>query len=52
VITESYGDLTRQSIEEVWHGEKLAALRAALQTDEPPASCVTCPLYGWVPLES
>jgi MoaA/NifB/PqqE/SkfB family radical SAM enzyme len=52
VITDAYGDLTRESIDDVWNGPAFNALRVALETDDPPPACVTCPLYGWVPVDA
>jgi len=52
VITESYGDLSVQSFEEVWYGTKYQALRASLLTDEPFLLCARCPFYGWEPIEA
>jgi hypothetical protein len=50
-IGASYGDLCVQSFEEVWSGPKYKALRKALLTDEPPAVCAECSLYGWEPMD-
>lgn len=46
-ITERYegiilGNLFRQSLEEIWWGERYLAFRAALQTDVPPEPCRGC----------
>jgi len=51
-ISESYGDLRVQSLEEIWFGPKYEALRTALLTDEPFAVCVHCRFYGWEPIDS
>lgn len=48
-ISEAYGNLTQQSFEQVWDGPKYRALREALESDDPPATCVNCPVYGWEP---
>jgi radical SAM protein with 4Fe4S-binding SPASM domain len=40
------GDLTRQSLEEVWHGERYREFRRRHQSDEPHPCCRTCGV-GW-----
>ena len=51
VITESYGNLSGKSFEEIWTGPKYQALRASLESDEPYPICAECPFYGWEPIE-
>lgn len=52
VITESYGNLSVQNFEEVWHGQKYQALREALISDAPPAPCLRCPFKAWRVIDS
>ncbi len=40
------GDLTQQSLEEVWHGERYQEFRRRHQSDEPHPCCRTCGV-GW-----
>ncbi|HLY62736.1 MAG TPA: radical SAM protein [Terriglobia bacterium] len=47
VIGESYGNLSTQTFQEVWHGPRYQSLRESLLSDEPYAVCVKCPFYGW-----
>ena len=36
------GNLYRQSLEEIWWGDRYEGFRAAIQTDTPPEPCVGC----------
>jgi MoaA/NifB/PqqE/SkfB family radical SAM enzyme len=40
------GDLRRQSLEEIWAGERYRAFRARLDSDDPHPCCRTCGV-GW-----
>jgi radical SAM protein with 4Fe4S-binding SPASM domain len=50
-ISEAYGNLTRESFDEIWQGKRYRELREALASDRPPETCVRCPVYGWEPIE-
>ncbi len=40
------GDLTEQSLEQIWHGERYQRFRERLQSDDPHPCCRTCGV-GW-----
>ncbi len=40
------GDLAKESLEEIWHGEKYQQFRERLQSDDPHPCCRTCGV-GW-----
>jgi radical SAM protein with 4Fe4S-binding SPASM domain len=42
------GDLREESFDTIWRGEKYAAFRAALESDEPPPPCRGCSEYRGV----
>ena len=46
-IHEPYGDLSKQSFEEIWSNEKYQRLRSALLSTRPFEKCVNCSYYGW-----
>lgn len=50
VINESYGDLSKETFNEIWHGQKYEKLRERLLTTNPPEVCLSCTLYGWEPI--
>ncbi len=41
---EIMGDLSRQSFEEIWNGEKYRAYRRSINTFRPPQACKECPV--------
>ena len=41
------GNLRRQSMEEIWHGEPYRRLRRRLAGTRPPDECLTCPTKSW-----
>jgi MoaA/NifB/PqqE/SkfB family radical SAM enzyme len=49
-INEPHGDLTVQSFDELWDGEKYRALREGLLGDHPRRECENCPAYAWEPI--
>lgn len=50
-LDPSYGDLSVQSLEEIWLGPKYQNLRSSLLTDKPLDACAQCTLYGWEPID-
>lgn len=42
------GDLAEAPLDEIWHGERYEAFRAALLSPEPPAVCRGCSMYRGV----
>ena len=38
------GDATKQSVQDIWNGPAYNAFRAALLSDQPPATCANCGL--------
>jgi radical SAM protein with 4Fe4S-binding SPASM domain len=50
IIHEPYGNLARQSFEEIWSNNKYRKLRSALLSDRPFEQCKSCTFYGWEPV--
>jgi radical SAM protein with 4Fe4S-binding SPASM domain len=50
IIHEPYGDLARQSFEEIWSSATYRKLRSALLSDKPFEQCKSCTFYGWEPV--
>lgn len=41
-VTHSLGNVTKDSIEDIWQGEKIRRLRKALRQNQMPNGCATC----------